>query len=133
MLNTAEAKCQRHAVRVMLFGKCSRLDAISSYISINWSKLPGDSGKGSSLVMRCEARSSSFLYKELRTVFLILPFWSEEILFSLRHFSSLYIFFLASFFWSNEDGPNLTSLKVFLDLQWGAHVGEAAEKGQGRK
>lgn len=68
------------------FGKFSRLDVISSYISINWSKFPGDSGKGGSLVMRCEVRSLSFMYKELRTVFLILPFWSEEILFSLQAF-----------------------------------------------
>lgn len=68
------------------FGKFSRLDAISSYISINRSKFPGGCGKGSSLVVRCEVRSSSFMYKELCTVFLILPSWSEETVFSLQAF-----------------------------------------------
>lgn len=62
------------------FGKFSRLDAISSYISMNWSKFPEDRGKGGSLVVRCEVRNSSFMYKELCTVFLTLPSWSEEIL-----------------------------------------------------
>lgn len=87
VLTSVEAKRQFHAVGVMLYeklGQFARLDVISSYISVSWSQFPGDSGKGSSLVVRCEVRSSSFMYKELCIP--ILPSWSEEILFSLQFF-----------------------------------------------
>lgn len=59
--SAAEVKCRRRAEGVRLYGKawkCPRPGAISSYISTNWSKFPGESSNGGSLEWRCEGRNS---------------------------------------------------------------------------
>lgn len=119
LLNAAEAKCQWYAVGwyfVEKFEKFSRLHLISSYISVNWSFL-----KTVARVahwwwdVKWEAHLSRI--KNSAQFFLLFLLGLRIFSSVFRHFSSLYIFLLASFFWSNEHDPNLKRLKVFLDLQ----------------